>query len=58
MRILAVIMAVAVAVTVFNRWFKSMDRESVPTVVLGFFIVALAIVFVAVISKAYSKWGA
>jgi hypothetical protein len=33
-----------------------MGSKDIPTVVLGFFILALLIVFVAVFSKAYKNW--
>ena len=33
-----------------------MDRHDIPTVALVFFLIALAIVFVAVLGKAYKNW--
>jgi len=33
-----------------------MDSKDIPAVVLGFFIIALLMVFVPVLSKAYKNW--
>lgn len=33
-----------------------MDSRDIPAVVLGFFIIAILIVFVAVFAKAYKNW--
>lgn len=33
-----------------------MDSNNIPDVILGFFLIAVSIVFVSVFSKAYKNW--
>lgn len=56
LRILAVATILIIAGVGLHLLLKSMDRESIPAVILGFFAIAFAIVVVAVFSKAYSNW--
>ncbi len=54
--VFAIAVVLILTTTVLHKSLASMDRESIPKVIFGFFILALAIVTFGVFSKAYSNW--